>query len=144
MQAVSFEETIEVILKKDPRYHRDAYVFLREALDHTQKVMGRAGTKEQVHHHITGQELLAGIKTYALQQFGPMVLTLFHEWGVNACEDFGEIVFNMVEHNLLAKTDNDSRDDFKAGYDFEEAFRQPFLPSKAISPLEPETKSTEV
>ena len=57
-----------------------------------------------------------------------MVVTVFEEWGVHNCRDFGEIVFNMVEIGLLAKTDRDTRDDFQNGYDFTEAFRKPFWP----------------
>ena len=53
---------------------------------------------------------------------------MFEEWGIHSCADFGEIVFNMVEIGLLAKTENDSREDFKNGYSFEHAFRKPFLP----------------
>jgi uncharacterized repeat protein (TIGR04138 family) len=78
--------------------------------------------------HVSGQELLSGIREFALRQFGPMALTVLEEWGVKRCEDFGEIVFNMIESGLLAKTAEDSRDDFKGGYDFMEAFREPFLP----------------
>jgi len=37
----------------------------------------------------------------------------------------------MVEHDLLGKTSEDSREDFKGGYDFAEAFRKPFLPPHA-------------
>jgi len=57
-----------------------------------------------------------------------MALMVLNEWGVTRGEDFGEIVFNMVDTGLLGKTEKDSRDDFKGGYDFNEAFRQPFLP----------------
>src|SRR5688572_1681524 len=109
MQAASFEETIDLICLRDPRYHRDAYLFVREALDHTQKIMGRSN--KDLAHHISGQELLAGIRSYALQQYGPMALTLLQEWGLQTCPDFGEIVFSMVENNLLAKTETDSRED---------------------------------
>jgi uncharacterized repeat protein (TIGR04138 family) len=77
---------------------------------------------------VTGRELLSGIRTYALAQFGPMAMTVLDEWGVTRCEDFGEIVFNMVDAGLLSKTDSDSREDFQGGYSFDEAFRNPFLP----------------
>jgi hypothetical protein len=68
-----------------------------------------------------------------------MALLVLNEWGVSRCEDFGEIVFNMVEHDLLARTDDDSRDDFKGGYSFEEAFRQPYLPPEpeTVEPPQP-------
>jgi uncharacterized repeat protein (TIGR04138 family) len=126
MQPINFDETLEAIIKKDPRYHREAYLFLREALDFTQKMATKGGKEEM--HHVSGQELLAGIRDFALLQYGPMALMVLAEWGVTACEDFGELVFNMVDASLLAKTDKDQRDDFKGGYEFQDAFRQPFLP----------------
>jgi len=127
MQEVSFEEGFAKIRAKDPRYTRDAYLFVREALDHNQKTIGRDDRGRP--RHVTGQELLRGIREYALTQFGPMTVTVFEEWGIRACKDFGDIVFNMIEIELLAKTDQDSLEDFADGYDFEEAFRDPFLPS---------------
>ena len=125
MHEASFEEGLELILEKDLRYQRDAYLFVREALDFTQKTASKEGREGQ---HVTGQQLLAGIRDFALAQFGPMAITVLEEWGITRCEDFGEIVFNMVENKLLAKTDTDSREDFQGGYEFDEAFRKPFLP----------------
>jgi uncharacterized repeat protein (TIGR04138 family) len=129
MHGISFDEELDKITAKDARYTREAYVFVREALDHTQKTVTKAA-KDDGPRHVTGQELLGGIRDFALQQYGPMTLTVLNEWGIRTCEDFGEIVFNMVENSLLAKTDKDSRDDFKGGYHFEQAFREPFLPKK--------------
>lgn len=141
MQTPNFEETVEKILQCDVRYHRDAYVFVREALAFTQKMIEKSG-KDEV-RHVTGQELLEGIRAYALQQYGPMALMILTEWGVRSCADFGEIVFNMVESHLLAKTEKDTREDFKNGYDFEEAFRRPFLPTSKWRPAsELESQST--
>lgn len=130
MQEINFDATLDNILAKDMRYHRDAYLFVREALDFTQKLVVKEN-RGQV-RHVTGQELLNGIKQLALQQFGPMTMTVFEEWGVKNCRDFGEIVFNMVEIGLLAKTDKDSRDDFQTGYDFDEAFCKPFRPQEKL------------
>ena len=127
MQTVNFEEELEKILARDPRYAREAYQFVREALDHTQKMLPRP-LKDEV-RHVSGPQLLDGARAYALQQYGPMALTVLHEWGLRRCEDLGEIVFNMIEVALLAKTDQDTRADFAGRYDFEEAFRKPFLPT---------------
>jgi uncharacterized repeat protein (TIGR04138 family) len=127
MQEVNFEEAVDQIREKDQRYQPDAYAFVRESLDHTQKSIVK-DNRGRI-RHVTGQELLGGIRDYALAQFGPMALMLLEEWGIHRCEDFGEIVFNMVEIGLLAKTEKDSRADFAGGYDFAEAFRKPFLPS---------------
>lgn len=145
MQQPNFEEVIETIVARDPRYAGDAYHFIREALDHTQKVSEKAAKSEKnparsaakkggATRHVTGQELLGGIRDYALRLYGPMARTVFEEWGVRACEDFGEIVFNLLEAGLLSKTQKDSREDFKGGYDFEEAFSRPFLPAAKLPP----------
>jgi uncharacterized repeat protein (TIGR04138 family) len=95
MQEVSFEDALEIITIKDPRYPRDAYLFVREALDHTQRILAR--DKQGTIRHVSGQELLAGIKDYASTQFGPMAMTVLEAWGIHSCQDFGELVFNMVE-----------------------------------------------
>jgi uncharacterized repeat protein (TIGR04138 family) len=156
MQAVSFEEVLELVLAKDTRYHRDAYQFLREALDYTQKKAGKeyrvpseardtatleeakaVAPKEEEQKHVSGQELLEGIRDYALKEFGPMVMTVFEEWGIRSCKDFGEMVFLLVDHRILRKTDKDSHADFENGYDFYEAFRKPYLPKAKVELKEP-------
>ncbi len=140
MHGINFDEELEKILTKDARYPRDAYLLVREALDHTQKMIGRPA-KEDEPRHVTGQQLLEGIRDYTLQHFGPMSLIVLNEFGIHRCEDFGEIVFNMVANSLLAKTKQDTRDDFKGGYDFDDAFRKPFLPSKRHRPGTPVPQS---
>jgi uncharacterized repeat protein (TIGR04138 family) len=139
MQAATFEEALEQLLVKEHRYHRDAYLFLREALDHTRAMQERDAKAEKPvrrnilrEQHVTGQQLLEGVRELALETFGPMAITVFDEWGVHSCQDFGEMVFILVENQLLRKTDKDSRADFENGYDFEEAFRKPFLPRSKI------------
>ena len=131
MQEVNFDEALDVICAQDPRFARDAYHFIRESLDFTQKLISKENRGPI--RHVTGQELLDGLRQYALQQYGPMAVTVLEEWGVNHCRDFGDIVFNMVEHSLLAKTEKDSRDDFQNGYDFTDAFRKPFWPQSRLN-----------
>ena len=65
-----------------------------------------------------------------------MTATVLEEWGIRSCQDFGNMVFLMVENNLLRKQEQDSPADFKNGYSFDEAFREPFLPrsKRAITP----------
>jgi uncharacterized repeat protein (TIGR04138 family) len=141
MQPLNFDDILNKIVESDPRYHRDAYAFLRESLEFTQKLISKAN-KNQV-RHITGQELLHGIREYALITFGPMTATVFEEWGIRSCEDFGNMVFAMVENNLLRKQEQDSPGDFKNGYSFEEAFRAPFLPPSK-RPLQPQPEQSAV
>lgn len=141
MHEVNFEEAVEQIRAKDARYDREAYAFLREALDHTQKTIGR--DKSGRIRHVSGQELLQGIRDFGITRFGPMVMTVLESWGITRCEDFGELVFNMVDVGLLAKTESDDRADFAGGYNFEDAFRKPFLPPSRQIAKTPEPKPTQ-
>jgi uncharacterized repeat protein (TIGR04138 family) len=127
MQSLNFEEAIRKIVAADDRYEFEAYLFVQEAIHYTQKSLGR---HKQEHKHVGGKELLNGIRNYALDTFGPMTRTVLSEWGIHSCEDFGEIVFNLIQHKQATQSQSDSRDDFKGGYDFDEAFRKPFLPAK--------------
>ena len=127
MQKLDFGEKLEDIVRQDTRYDREAYLFLRDALDHTIKLRKKAKEPDQ---HVTGQQLLDGIRQYALKQFGPMVPTVFEYWGVRRGEDFGEMVFNFIRVGIFGKTDTDSVEDFKGGYTFHDAFVAPFLPEK--------------
>lgn len=129
MSELDFKEVIRGICSKDPRYPVEAYAFLRDALDFTTKSMEKpAGSKKK---HVTGGELLEGIREYALQELGPMASTVFKTWGIKRTEDFGEIVFNLVESGVLGKTDTDKREDFANGYDFFNTFAKPFIPASA-------------
>jgi uncharacterized repeat protein (TIGR04138 family) len=135
MQTQDFDTVLERVLAADPRFERGAYDFLREALDYTQKAIGKANQGKL--RHVSGQELLAGIRAYALAQYGPMALTLLHTWGIRTCADFGELVFNLIAHHVLSKTEKDSRADFQEGYDFDEAFAKPFRPRSRPQPHAP-------
>ncbi len=121
-----FNAVVEALVKEEPRFDRQAYFFVREALDYTQrkKKSGKAGKPR----HVTGRELLEGIREYALEQYGPMTMTLFENWGVRKGEDFGRIVFNLIECGIFGKTEQDCPGDFRNVYDFQEAFVRPFLP----------------
>ena len=127
MQKLEFPEALELIVSHDPRYARDAYSFLRDALDYTIKQRRKL---KDVSSHVSGPQLLDGIRQYALKEFGPMVTTVFEYWGVARCEDFGEMVFNLIRVGIFGKTDRDSIEDFKGGYTFHEAFIAPFVPEK--------------
>ena len=123
-----FSEVIRTILKDDPRYRRGAYYFLRQALDYSLKEMHKRGELDKT-NHLSGPQLLEGIRLFAIDQYGPMARSVLEHWGVNNCRDFGNIVFNLVACRVLGKTDNDSPEDFDGGYDFKAAFEAPFHPA---------------
>ena len=128
MQKIGFAEALDSIVASDPRYHCDAYVFLRDALDYTTKQQKK--TKGASVRHVAGPELLEGVRQYALKEFGPMVVTVLSYWGVRSCEDIGHMVFNLIGAGIFGKTEEDSIDDFKNVFDFREAFVKPFEPEK--------------
>ena len=128
MQSKSFEDQIQTILERDKRYSIEAYCFVREVLDFMHESVS-SGDKR----HVTGQQLLEGIREFGLSQYGPLTAFVLDEWGVKRCEDFGEMVFNMIDAEILSKTPTDSKDHFKGGYDFETVFRKPFVPSAKSS-----------
>ena len=130
MKKLNFNEALIQILAEDPRYDEQAYHFMKEALDFTIKLLAKP--IEGPGRHVKGAELLEGIRQYALQEYGPVTLTVLNRWGVRKCEDFGEIVFNMVSKGVLGKTEEDRKEDFAGGYDFESAFRKPFRPRAKV------------
>jgi len=116
---------LEEVVRRDPRYAYEAYEFLFVALGHTQKLLGRLPEAPEEDpessHHVSGPELLAGVRDLALREFGLMARTVFRHWGINRTGDFGEIVFNLIEANLMSKTDQDARADFADVYDLDDA-----------------------
>jgi uncharacterized repeat protein (TIGR04138 family) len=135
MQKIGFTEALDSIVARDPRYARDAYVFLRDSLDFTTKQQKKI--KGATVRHVAGPELLEGVRQYALQEFGPMVMTVFSSWGIHCCEDVGHMVFNLIEAGIFGKTEEDSLEDFKNVYDFEAAFVKPFTPAKPTAAKPP-------
>lgn len=131
MQNPDFGEIVALICKEDPRFERKAYDFVRLGLDHTVKELRKKDAdRAEKSRHVSGPELLEGLRAYALDQFGPMAKTVLNAWGVKRCSDFGDIVFNLIEYNVFSKTENDRREDFSDIFDFEEAFVKPFQPTR--------------
>tara|TARA_B110000305_G_C19023703_1_gene440549 strand:- start:219 stop:632 length:414 start_codon:yes stop_codon:yes gene_type:complete len=135
MNGKDFPEVVKLIRKKDVRYEKGAYFFMRQALDHTLIDLKKSQLAKKS-NHVSGGELIGGIRDFALSQYGPMTYTLLTHWGLRKTDDFGNIVFNLVDYGVLGKTENDSPKDFKGGYTFEEAFLHPFLPKSKLGDVE--------
>jgi uncharacterized repeat protein (TIGR04138 family) len=139
MQKIDFTEAVDRLTESEPRFHRDAFFFLREALDYTVKLrkrqLGESG-------HVNGAQLCEGIRQLAIKQFGPMVPTVFSYWGLQRTDDFGDMVWMLIELGVFGKTDSDSRADFRNVYEFETAFVEPYRPAQ-ILPRESETPAAD-
>ena len=128
MQKLDFAEAVAVLTDADSRYHADAYFFLREGLDHAVKLRKRQVGESG---HVTGQQVCEGLRQLAIKAFGPMVPTVFEYWGIRKTDDFGEMVWNLIELGVFGRTENDSREDFKNVFSFREAFVAPYIPATA-------------
>jgi uncharacterized repeat protein (TIGR04138 family) len=114
---------LDEVVRRDPRYAYEAYEFVFAALAHTQRMLGRVPPlegAEEIDYHVSGPQLLEGIRDLALREFGLMARTVFRAWGINRTADVGEIVFNLVAANLMSKTAEDNLDDFRDVYDLDQ------------------------
>ena len=139
MAKINFAEVVEEICEKDLRYSIDAYHFVQEGLNHTLKSLKRGG--QHTHRHVSGQELLHGMREFALKEYGPMSKAVLNEWGIKTTDDIGQIVFNLVNASVLGKNDTDSPSDFKNVFTFDDAFVKPFVPRNFTPPVR-KTSST--
>lgn len=112
-------EMMKTIVEKDSQYDIEAYYFVLDSLEYSLKINKKT-------RHISGKELLEGIRKYGLNEYGPMTKLVLSHWGVTNCSDFGKIVFNLIDVGLLKKSEEDSIGDFSNGYDFSEVFEAPF------------------
>ena len=110
-----FYDLVEQICLKDKRYKPDAYEFVLGGLGFTQK-------KLKKNTHISGVQLAYGLRDYAINQYGALASRVLAHWGINQTQDFGNIVFSLIEKKLLSKTEEDHLADFAAVYDFKTVF----------------------
>ena len=148
MSPVDPSHPLYQLLDRDRRYTLDAYLFVLESLSFAQETLGMGaepaaeelepmaeieaggkprsrsgrGRKRQAERHVSGQQLCEAARLYGLQQYGYLAPTVLATWGIRATDDFGEIVFNMIDIGQMRKTKADRREDFHAVYEFAEAF----------------------
>jgi len=104
-------------------YPREAFDFVREGLAHTVETMNPDGPEVPGGgRHVSGQQLCMGLREYAILKYGMLAPTVMEHWHVARTDDFGRIVFAMIDAGLMSRTPQDSIDDFRSVYDFAEAF----------------------
>lgn len=124
MENISFKEAVDRLVQADPRYSEEAYYFIRDGLDHTVKqVKNSPGVKSR---HVTGGELAAGLSDFALDEYGPMALFTLNSWGIRQTEDFGELVFALIDAGKLGKTEEDKKEDFAGLFNLAKVLEKPY------------------
>ncbi len=127
------------------RFPDEAFEFVREGVGHSVQMLhgpgeprvrpGAADGRSPVRagdapaaaasdesRHITGQQLCLGLKDFAIRRYGLLAGTVLSRWGVRTTEDFGTMVYALIDREELRASDRDTIEDFKGVYDFAEAF----------------------
>ena len=111
------------ILEGARLYPIEAFEFVREGLSYSaQLVHGDMESLPELDRHITGQQLCLGLREYAIRQYGLLAPIVLEHWNVRRTDDFGRIVFAMIDAGLMSRTSDDDIDDFRAVFDFDEGF----------------------
>lgn len=125
------------ILERAGPYPIEAFTFVREGLNHTveramlqQESAHRTGMGNPDTHHVSGQQLCLGLRDFAILQYGMLAPAVLRHWNIVRTEDFGRIVYAMIEGGVMSKTADDSVEDFSSVYDFEEAFSDAHLSAR--------------
>ena len=106
---------LDRILAREPRYPERAYLFVLAGIEYIQ-------TQLPARRHVTGAELAWACRDLAVKQFGLLAPTVLDYWRITETEDFGRIVFTLVDVGLLMTQPEDRLEDFSNVYEFADAF----------------------
>jgi len=120
-QSAGFRKMLEPILAMDARYDVAAYAFVLEAASFVTIMKHRFGSARG-QDDISAGPLLDVLRIVARLRFAKEARRRLNEWGIQRCEDFGEIVSHLVSTGFLGKHLEEHKEYFQGGYDFGEAF----------------------
>ena len=109
------EDVLARIRARGGRYHERGYLFVLATIEYLQ-------SRLEVRRHVSGAELAWACRDFAREQFGLLAPHVLAHWGITRTEDFGRIVFTLVEVGLLVTQPGDQEGDFGGVYDFANAF----------------------
>lgn len=123
------QRAFDELLRRDRRFKFEAYGFVRDALAYAhrnQESQDWDETEDEESRHLTGQQLCEACREYALEQFGYLAKLVLTSWGLHSTSDFGDVVYNLIDIELMRKSPTDRREDFNDVYTFDEAFEPEF------------------
>ena len=116
------EKSLEQVISEDGRYSPAAFAFLREGLAKAVKDIHGQEEGPAGQRHVSGQQLCLSLRDLAIERWGLLAKTVLVRWNVRETVDFGNMVYLLVNHGFMKKTDEDSLEDFRSVYTFGEAF----------------------
>jgi uncharacterized repeat protein (TIGR04138 family) len=124
----------QAVRSRAKMFPHEAFQFIREGLVHTVKAVhgdGKPGGRRvQVNptdesRHVCGQQLCVGLRDLAVERYGMLARTVLKQWGISSTDDFGTLVYALIDRGELRGSSRDSIEDFRAVYEFEGAFGAP-------------------
>ncbi|MCK6440222.1 MAG: hypothetical protein L6Q71_08495 [Planctomycetes bacterium] len=133
MSDAEFDTKLREIVAKDPRYARNAYVFAFQALEYTMREYLKLSDTQR--RHVSAQEILEGMRRFAIDQCGFMARNVWESWGIYSTADWGNVIYNLIAANLMKQNDEDDLAQFRGVYSFDDAFDRnwTFSPGKTVS-----------
>ncbi len=119
------QESMEQVIRDDGRYPPEAYEFLHAGLGQAVKDHRRSESDDesQESNHVTGNQMCCALRDLAIERWGLLAQTVLDRWNVRATIDFGNMVYLLIRHSFMRKTDEDSIEDFRDVYEFKDAFK---------------------
>jgi uncharacterized repeat protein (TIGR04138 family) len=109
------DDVLARIRARGAPYHERGFLFVLATIEYRP-------SRLEVRRHVSGAELAWACRDFAREQFGLLAEHVLAHWGITRTEDFGRIVFTLVEIGLLVTQPGDQEGDFEGVYDFAEAF----------------------
>lgn len=119
------KKPLEAVVEAVGLYPVDAFLFVQQGLQYTVQKL-HAKRKKGESKHVSGQQLSSGLREYALKKWGMLAGVVLRRWNITRTDDFGRIVYALVDNGFMSKTEEDSIEDFRNVFDFREAFDQSY------------------
>ncbi len=139
MRNENFDDAISRILKDDPRYPRKAYEILSDIFPLA--LQRQRETDDSDANQVSGKTLANTFREYFINRYGAFASDVLDACNIHATDDIGEMVFNLVKVGVFGTNKGDSKADFHNLFDFDEAFRKPYLPAHPVPDFRPRRSS---
>ena len=113
---------MEQVVLEDGRYPPEAFGLLHEGLAKAVQGIHGDAARGEGQRHVSGRQLCEALRDLAVERWGMLAKTVLNRWNIRKTVDFGNMVYLLVENNFMRKTEEDSLDDFRDIYDFDDAF----------------------
>jgi uncharacterized repeat protein (TIGR04138 family) len=117
-------KTMRDVILADGRYPLEAFAFLHDGLSRAVQSVHGENVPPVGQSHVTGQQLCHALCELALEKWGMLARTVLGRWNIRQTIDFGNMVYLLVENDFMKKTEEDSLEDFRNVFDFDDFFNR--------------------